>query len=379
MIRSFISLQRIDPGYDYQNVLTFVAQSDRPRSEQEFQVMVQQMTERLQAVPGVTAVSASTAVPLDNSGAAARWGTADAVADPNRFQQMTPHFVRTGYFDVLRTRLIEGRTFTEDDQRPNVRVVIIDSIAARKAFPGQPAAGKRVLARVSAAEEPEWYDVVGVVEHQRRVTLAADGRESFFFPEGRLGRGAAGRWIVRTASNPAIVAPAIRTELTRLDPSLHLAQLEPLEAQVRRSMAGTRFALVLISIFAAVAVALASIGLYGVLASVVRQRTPEIGVRVAFGAQPGSIVRLFLAQGLRLSLVGIGFGVLAALALTRGMATMLVGVQPSDPLTFAVIGVVFVIVSLMACWLPARRAARLDPILGPAGRVTKPARPRRRR
>ena len=362
MVRSFIALQTVNPGYNYENVLTFLAQSPRPRNQEEFRVLIAQITERLKATPGVAAVSASSVIPLDGSGALARWGTEAAIADPNTFQQMTPHFVKNGYFELMGTRVVEGRTFADEDQRPELRRIVIDSVLARKAFPGQSAVGKRLLARVNT-DEAQWYDVIGVVEHQRRVTLATEGREAMFFAEGHIGFGSAGRWVLRTSMDPATVATVVRSELTKLEPTISFAQMEPLEVLVQRSMAPTRFALVLIGVFAGVAVVLASIGLYGVLASVVRQRTSEIGVRMAFGAPTTSIFRLFIRQGLQLSAMGVAAGLVAAFALTRWMSSMLVGVTPTDPVTYVTIAALFIGIAAFACWLPARRAAALDPVV----------------
>jgi predicted permease len=362
MIRSFVALQTVDPGYDYERILTFVGQSTRPRNDAERLAFTRQANERLAAIPGVVGVTASSVVPLDGSAATARWGTDEALADPNKFQQMTPHYVRTGYFEVLGTRLIEGRTFTEEDQRPESRAVIIDRIAAQKAFPGQSAVGKRLLARITT-DEPLWFEVVGVVEHQRRVTLASEGRESMFFPEGHVGPWSAGRWIVKASGDPALIASAVRAELLKIDAGMPLAQMEPMRVSVVRSMAPTRFALVLIAVFAGVAVVLAAIGLYGVLAGVVRQKTAEIGVRMAFGAPTTTIFRQFIGHGLRLSAAGVAIGLVAAFGLTRWMASMLVGVTATDPPTYAAIAVLFIAIAALACWLPARRAAALDPLV----------------
>lgn len=273
-----------------------------------------------------------------------------------------PHWTRTGYFDAIGTRLVEGRAFEENDQRQESRAVIIDSVAAKKAFPGQSAVGKRLLARVNS-DEAQWYDVIGVVEHQRRVTLATEGRELMFFPEGHAGPGAANRWVIRADGDPAALIPLIRNDLTKLDSTISFAQMEPLSVLVGRAMAPTRFALVLIGVFAVVAVILAAVGLYGVLAGVVRQRTSEIGVRMAFGAPNRSIFRQFIGLGLKLSIVGVAIGLVAAFALTRWMSSMLVGVTPTDPPTYAAIAVLFVAVAVFACWLPARRAAALDPVV----------------
>ena len=363
MIRSFIALQTTDPGYDYERVLNFIAQTTRPRSPEEFRTWVGQVTERLSAIPGITGVSSASTIPLDGSAATARWGTEEALADPNKFQQMTPHAIRSNYFEVMGTRLLEGRIFSDADHRPEIRVVIIDAVAARKAFPGQSAVGKRLLARVNT-DEALWFDVIGVVEHQRRASLAAEGRESMFFAEGHFGPGAAGgRWVVRTDGNPAELVPVIRRELTQLDSTISFAQMEPLAALVGRSMAPTRFSLVLIGVFAIVAVVLAAIGLYGVLAGIVRQRTSEIGVRMAFGASTGTIFKQFIGQGLRLSVVGVVVGLIAAFWLTRWMASMLVGVTPTDPPTYVAIALLFVTIAALASWLPARRAARLNPVV----------------
>jgi putative ABC transport system permease protein len=362
MVRSFVALQTTRPGYDYENVLTFFAPSGRQRQPAEARAFIEQVTERLEAAPGVVGVTGSSSIPLDGINAFARWGTEDALTDPTKFQQMSAHFIRDNYFDVLKTPLIEGRAFTRDDHGQDIRRIIIDSVIAKKAFAGQPAAGRRLLARV-AGDEAEWYDVVGVVQHQRRISLAEDGSGSIFFPEGHLGPGAAGRWVLRTSGDPMSVLPAVRSELARIDPTIALAQVESLPFLVNRATAPTRFALILIGAFAVVAVVLASIGLYGVLAGVVRQKTGEIGVRIAFGAPTSTIFREFIGRGLKLATIGVIVGALAAAGFTRWMGSMLVGVTPTDPATYAAIAVLFIVIAALACWVPARRAAKLSPVV----------------
>jgi putative ABC transport system permease protein len=166
---------------------------------------------------------------------------------------------------------------------------------------------------------------------------------------------------VRTSGNPSALIPQVRALLRELDPNLAVTDVQPMSVFVDKARAPTRFALVLIGIFAGIAVVLAGVGLFGVLATMVRQRTPEIGVRLAFGAPKGSILRMVVGQGLRLSSVGVVLGVAAALGLTRVMQTMLVGVGATDPLTFGAMIVLFLGVAVVACWLPARQAAGLDP------------------
>jgi predicted permease len=305
-------------------------------------------------------VTAANPLPLDGGVGNARWGTEEAVADASKFQQANVHIVLPGYFEALRTRLIAGRPLTDGDNRPTATGIVIDERLAAKAFPGQSAVGGRLLVRVRSPE-PEWLEVLGVVAHQRHESLAADGREAIYVTDGFMGHGAAGRWAVRTSGDAARLTPQVRAAVAELDPRLPVAEVQPMEELVDQAMAPTRFALVLIGVFAVIAAVLAAVGLYGVLATGVRQRTAEIGVRMALGAPTGSIFRLVLGEGLRLSAVGAVLGVLAAVLLTRVMRSMLVGVGATDPATFATIAVLFFVIAALACWLPARRAAGLDP------------------
>lgn len=360
MLRSFVALAHVDPGYDPDHVLTFSLFNPRLRKPEERDVFMHQVHDRIAAMPGVTSVTATSPLPLDGTTSNARWGTAEAVGNPAKFQQATTFVVLPGYFETMRTKLVAGRTFQETDNRDSATVVVIDTKLAAMAFPGESAIGKRLLIRVRT-EEPEWFEVIGVVAHQRHASLATDGPEEMFFADGLLGHGAAGTWVVRTTGDPRTLTSPIRAAVAQIDPLLAVADMKPMMALVDRAMAPTRFALVLIGIFAAIAALLAAVGLYGVLSTVVRMRTAEIGVRMAFGAQPRSIMQLVVGQGLRLSALGIIVGAASALALTRVMSSMLIGVKPTDPLTFALIIAVFVAIALAASWIPARRAAALDP------------------
>jgi putative ABC transport system permease protein len=193
--------------------------------------------------------------------------------------------------------------------------------------------------------------------HQRHTTLTGDERETIFFPATIAG----GRWAIRTSGDPERIAPAVRAAIAAIDPLVPVAEMKPMTDYLDRARAPTRFALVLIGIFAIVAAVLTAVGLYGVLSSVVRQRTAEIGVRMAFGAPRATIFRLVIGQGLRLSGLGIGAGVVGALWLTQGMSKLLVGVKATDPATFASMAAVFLVIAAAASWLPARRASAMDP------------------
>jgi predicted permease len=359
MFRSFLELQRIDPGFDPRGVLTFQLLGGRGGPPDQRAATKRQLEEQLRAIPGVHSATASFRLPLAGFFSPIRWGLEDALADSSKFQAVDWQMVRPGYFETMRTPVITGRTFTDADNDPRRNLVVVDEVLAAKAFPNQSAVGKRILVRIRTAE-PEWVEIIGVVGHQRVTSLADPGREQVYFAEGFLGFGAQ-YWAVRTAGDPSAIAGAVRAAVAAVDPQFLIADLQPMSALVSRAQAGTRFSLTLIGTFAVMASLLVGVGLYGVLSTLVRQRTAEIGVRMALGASPGRILRLVVGQGLRLSAAGIAVGLVAALVLTRGMTTMLVGVRPSDPATFAAMSAVFVVLAGVASWLPARRAARLAP------------------
>jgi putative ABC transport system permease protein len=206
-----------------------------------------------------------------------------------------------------------------------------------------------------------------VVGHQRITTLAEPGREQVYVTDGCRGHGLVSSWAVRvngdSSQNVAQHTAAIRAEVARINPNLLITEMQPMDAMVKRAQAGTRFSLLLIGVFAVIAALLACVGLYGVLSTVVRQRTAEIGVRMALGATPGRIFKLVVGHGLRLSAIGVVIGLVAAFGLTRAMTSMLVGVKATDPITFVTMAALFLIIASVASWLPARRASGLDPTI----------------
>ena len=360
MIRSFIALQRSQPGFDPSGVVTFgLANLQEPTAEGRA-ALTRRIHERLGALPGVTAVSAGNPLPLEGAGSNARWGPEGALTNPALYQQADLRAVLPDYFSVMRTPVLDGRVFGDADNVPGLNLAVIDNVFAAKAFPGERAIGKRFLAR-TGGPDPEWFEVIGVVRHQRNVSLAADGRETMYVSHGQFGFGGT-TWVVRTGGDPSSLMPPIRAMIKDINPRYVINNLRTFDVLVDQARAPTRFALACIGVFAVVAAVLAGIGLYGVLSTLVRQRTAEIGVRMAFGASSGSILQLVARQGLKLSVLGIGIGLLAAFAVTRVMSTMLVGVSPTDPLTFVAIAAFFLGVTALACWIPARRASRLDPV-----------------
>jgi predicted permease len=362
MFRSFVALQHIDLGYDPRHVLTFLLPTGLGNGPDGRKAFMRDVQTRLAGLPGVLGASAASPFPLDGRFNPLRWGTEEAQADPSKFQAADCEIVTPGFFETMRTRLFEGRTFTDADNDPKRNVVVIDEVLAKKAFPHESAVGKRLLIRLRTPEA-EFVEVIGVVAHGREASIAQPGREQYYLTDGFAGFHAASRWAIRTDGAPGHFAGAVRAEIAKIDPHLPVFEMQPMDVLVEKAQAGTKFQLMLIGVFAAIAVLLAGVGLYGVLSTMVRQRTSEIGVRMALGAGPGRIFNLVIGHGLRLSAAGIGLGILAALGLTRVMSTMLVGVKASDPLTYLAMAALFFAITALACWVPGRRAAGLDPLV----------------
>jgi predicted permease len=363
MVRSFLELQRVDPGFSPRGLLTFQVQSDRfLQKPEERAVATRQIEEHLRSIPGVQSVTASNPFPLTGGYSPIRWGTEEALTDASRYKAVDPLIVLPGYFETMHTPLLEGRTFTEEDNQPGHTQVVIDKILADRAYPGQSPIGKRILIRIQTPE-PVWVEIIGVVAHQRGVSLTEPGREQVYFTDAYIGAGATDHWAIRTGSDPSKYANDVRAALKQFDSHLLITDMEPMDDVMEKAQAGTRFSLLLIGSFAVIAALLAGVGLYGVLATVVRQRTSEIGVRMALGAQSGNIFQLVVGQGLRLAGIGVIAGLFGAFAVTREMSSMLVGIKATDPATFVTMAVVFFVIAALASWLPASRASSLDPIV----------------
>jgi predicted permease len=361
MLRSFIELRRIDPGFDSRGLLTFQVLGNLGSTPEQRSVEVRQIQWQLRSLPGVQSVTASVPFPLTGGFFPIRWGTEEALADASKFRAVDFQFVLPGYFETMHTSLIAGRTFSEADNAPGHNVVVIDQFLAEKAFPSQSAIGKRILIRVRTPQ-PEWVEIIGVVAHQRNTSLAVPGREQIYFMDAFMGS-VVNRWALRVTSDPASYGTEVRTLIKSMDSKLLIAQMLPVDTLVHDAQSQTLFSLLLIGVFAAIAALLTAVGLYGVLSAAVRQRTAEIGLRMALGARPAGIFYLVVGQGLRLSTFGVVIGLIAAFPFTRVIASMLVGVKPTDPSAFVATIIAFFLLAVIASWLPARRAARLDPTM----------------
>ena len=358
LFRTFVALRHVDPGYDPHGLLTFFVTRDWSLTRQQGRLeLLREIQTRLRALPGVQSATETLMLPLGGgprprNPVTQTPRTAAPSAEDADMQQVMP-----GYFETLRTPLLAGRTFTGDDDAPGRNVAVIDQLFATAAFPNVSPIGQRI--ELPNPEHP-WAEVIGVVAHQRLASLSDPGRNTIYFSEGFWGIGVSRYWVVRTAGDPAKYAAAVRAEIAKVDRGLVISKLQPMDALVEQDQSSTRLSLLLLGTFAAIALLMAGVGLYGVLSTVVRRRTAEIGVRMALGATPAGIFKMVVEQGLRLTAVGLGMGLLASLGLTRLIDALLVGVKATDPSTFAAMAVLFLLVAALASWAPAARAAGLD-------------------
>jgi len=371
MVRSFSQLQKINPGFDAKNVVTFNApiQFLKYLTTQSRAAFANQLGERLAAIPGIEAVGGVTPLPLAGGeqyavGSYGRIGDADDVYRSNKADYKA---VLPGYFETMKIGVVSGRSFVRGDNEDQaLDVAIIDVKFAKRVFGDADPLGAQILVdhfnEKTFSLERLPVTIVGVVPNVRSSSLASEGRETIYLPYV-FNSFLPLTFVVRTAAAPASLIARIRTEVSAMDPNVPVADLTTLESWVSKSMAPTRFLLALNGTFAGLALILASLGLYGVISYTARQRTREIGVRVAMGASAGNVVRLILGQGMTLAAIGIVIGLGASVALTRIVNRYLVGVSSTDPITFAGVAAVLLGVAAVASYVPARRASRIDPSL----------------
>ncbi len=360
LINSFVRLQRVKPGIDIHKLL-FVELS-LPRSRYpdaaKISAFYQDLIRRVEALPGVERASAGNIIPLSgtvsNDPFAIEGRQLDFNNPPNAgWQLVTPNHFRT-----LGIPLLRGRDFTADD---NSETAIINQTMARKYWPNEDPIGKRLSLGIPRPDNP-WKTVVGIVTDTPQRTIESQPGADWYLPlAAREHRGS--RLFVRAAGDPAGLVAAVRQQVWAVDKDQPVMDVTTMREFVAHSLAARRFNTLLLGIFAIVALLLAALGIYSVISYSVTQRTQEIGIRMALGAQTKDVLRLVVRQGMSLVAIGIAIGLIAALALTRVMKSLLYDVSPTDPLTFAMISLLLAGVAFCACWLPARRAAKVDPLV----------------
>jgi putative ABC transport system permease protein len=367
LIQSFRRVLQVNPGFDPQNLLTMQVSVNNSDGHQ-VAAFFDQWQERVRRLPGVKATAVSNGLPLGVANRPPFFIEGRPRPENGKEPSGIRYTVSPGYFDTMGIELVRGRVFTGQDTRDTPLVAVIDEALAQQHFQGEDAIGKRITQSSSGSPS---YEIVGVVRHVEHDNL--DGQSSrspqFYLnfnqiPVDRLPTQVRRiNLLTRTNVEPSSLVAAVREQVAALNKDQAVFNVRTMEDIVDQSIAPRRFSMLLLGVFAIVALALASIGIYGMMSYAVAQRTREIGLRMTLGAQSGNVLRLVIGQGMQLALLGVAIGLVASLALTRTMKTLLFGVSATDPLTFISIALLLAVAALLACWLPARRAAKVDPIV----------------
>ena len=366
LIRSFAALNAVDPGFEPANALTFriaVPQS-RYESAEDVRRFHTELRQRLAAMPGVRSVGATSTLfisRLPNMSSIALEGDAPRPADAP-VESVVIESATPGFFEAMGMRLVQGRLIGPDDRPDGIQVAVVNRSFVRRYFPDTDPIGRRFTFGNPADTAAVWLQIVGVIEDTRRAGLAENIRPESYRPHAQNTTRAL-TYVLRAQADPLALVPPIRTVVGELDTELPIAAVSTLEGSLAESLAARRFVMLLLASFAALAATLAGIGIYGVVSYLVAQRTRELGVRMALGADRADVVRLVLAQSLRHVLPGIVLGSAAALALTRLLRSQLFGIAPHDLVTFAAVPLGVLVISLIAILVPARRASAVDPVV----------------
>ena len=357
LIRSFYRLQQVNPGFNPSNALAVTVSlpgRKYPQPEQRAAFFTQ-LIEKVSALPGVVAVGATQSLPVQGDYLLGFNIQGRPPYAPGEDPSTNYYSVSPDYFKSMGIPLLRGRVFTEQDRTGATRVAIINEEMAKKYFPDEDPIGKRI----HVTQGPETFrEIVGIVGDVKQYGLARPTTLQTYEPSLQAPFSSM-TLVVRADGNLVPLGGAIRSQVLAIDKEQPISRIRPLEQVVSESVAKQRFSMLLLGIFAAVALVLAAVGLYGVMSYSVTQRTHEIGIRTALGAKQTDVLKLVVGHGMMLALTGVGIGLAAAFALTRLMAVLLFGVSATDPLTFVAIPAVLVLVALAACFVPARRATKL--------------------
>jgi putative ABC transport system permease protein len=374
MVRSFFALQSVDPGFNPHNVLSIVVSvaGSNEAAVGNREVFYRQLLERVRTIPGVESAAGINHLPL----AGDLWGWPFTIegrpkprpgAEPGGVYRIaTP-----GYFRTMKIPLLRGQEIAEADTGNAPGVVVINEKAAHSFWPGEDPIGKRISFDADASDIPTWLTIVGIVKDAKEGDWAAQPDEEFYLAafQNRQFLGAPEAHssyitlLVRTTGDPAALTPALKHTVWSFDRDLPISQVLTMDAVVADANAQPRFEMLLLGIFAAVALLLAAVGIYGVMSYAVSRRSHEIGIRVSLGASRADVVLLVIRQGMVLASIGSAVGILGALGLSRLLKSLLYGVKPIDPLIFCGVTILLMMVAMAASYLPARRAMRVDPMI----------------
>jgi putative ABC transport system permease protein len=368
LLRSFSRVLDVDPGFSTKDTLVarvWLPQPNIPENGPYFKhearvAVLRDTLRRLSALPGVRAVGSGSRMPLDGSRSSATFNIEGKDAASNATTLARGTLAGPGYFEALGIPVMNGRAFDDGDDQRGAPVAVVNESFARRAWPGEDPIGKHLQVGGGGDSRQPWLSVVGIVRDTRADGLESEPRPEVFRSQLQASSLAVG--FVLRADRPEAVIDPMRRAVQAVDPDLPVYAARSLQGVLAATLAQRRFAMTLVALFAATALLLCAIGVYGVMAESVQQRRREIGVRMALGAAPSSVARLVVNDGLRMAALGAAIGVAGALVGSRLVAGLLFGIRPSDPVTFAAIPALLLLVAALACWLPARRAARLDPL-----------------
>jgi putative ABC transport system permease protein len=362
LLRSFVTLLRVDPGFDPGRTMTVkvaIPQTKYKDAAQQ-QAFFNQLFERIDALPGVTAAGGTSFLPINGLGSATGF---EVVGKPKPAAGQEPvtdvRVITHDYFKAMGVPLLRGRAFDGRDTGTGIHRVIVNQALAAKYFPGEDAIGKSIIVSWNDSVPDE---IVGVVGDVRQQDLETEARATIYWPPARFTYPFM-TIAIRTAGDPrGVVAPAVAA-LHDLDPNVAAADVRTMEEVIDISVAQRRLTMLLLSIFAGLALVLAAVGIYGVIGYSVSQRTQEIGIRMALGAPRGSVLRMVVGQAMTLALIGVALGAVGAWLLTRLMQKLLFGVTASDPVTFLAVSALLALVAALAASVPGLRATRVDPVI----------------
>ncbi|MGA9774086.1 MAG: ABC transporter permease [Blastocatellia bacterium] len=361
LVRSFERLLRVDPGFRSDHLLSAQLMLPATKYQQYSQVkdFHQRLLTNIAALAGVDQVATIDNFPLASSNAKTRFAIEGApVPDLGKFPVAQIRAVSPDYFDVMKIALRSGRKFTEDDIVNNRNFYIINETMARRYFSGEDPVGKKIVMGV-LSPTPTVVPIIGVVADVKDLGLDAPAEPEIYYP----GFNNQQLLMIRTTAEPATVAASVRQAVKATDSEQPVYQIRTMDEAVSASMAGRQLSAMLTGLFAVIALLLATIGIYGVISWSVAERTHEIGIRLALGAKAANVFKLVIGYGMKLVLIGVGIGLMASLVVTRLMKSLLFGVSAFDPATFIFIALLLVVTALLACWIPARRATKVDPMI----------------
>ena len=364
LIKSFLRLRDVNPGFNPEHVLTMrlaPLSTKYPKGQQKVEFF-RQVLERIRTLPGVESAGAVLSLPLggDTFNVGRSFIREGRPMTPEESANASYLVATPDYFRVMQIPLITGRAFSEQDSEESPKVVIINETMARRFWSSENPIGKRMTIW---RDEKFPREIVGVVGDTKPSTLGGEPAPQMYVPHAQDAGWGAMTLVIRTATEPTTLIGTVRQEILSFDKSQPVYNIKTMNDVVSTSLAASRISMLLISVFAGVALLLAMLGIYGITAYYVTQRTHEIGIRMALGAQTGDVLRLVIKQGMLLALIGLGIGLVAAFALTRVMASLLYGVSATDPVTFSVVSALLIVVALIACLVPARKATKVDPMV----------------